>query len=163
MGFAALNPSYNPYVTTFASSRIAKSPARAGHCNNQLTDCQSARLGDDAARGDHDPAAVLLADRMNAAETWNVVARRNFHHAELRALDEGRVAIDVTHRPAGQRRVGGLRQPRPAPTRWSPLVASASMPFDAIKPLAEVRNLPGAPVLVALELLPALGAPRHWT
>src|SRR5258705_9529029 len=80
-----------------------KMPRSRGALRQQTTYRRSARLGDDAARGDHDPAAVLLADRMNAAETWNVVTRRNFHHAEFGALDERRVAIDVAHRPADQR------------------------------------------------------------
>src|SRR5258708_3335825 len=69
---------------TFASSAHSKSahsksahskmPRLRGASYQSTKDCRSARLGDDAARRDHDPVAVLLADRMNAAETRNVVA-----------------------------------------------------------------------------------------
>src|SRR5262245_15378279 len=72
----------------------------------------SARRADVAAGCDHDPAAVrLLLDRLNAAETRNVVARLHFDRAVAGTLDQRRVAVDVTHRPAG-RRARSLRRLR---------------------------------------------------
>src|SRR5262245_26243809 len=83
--------------------RPSKMPRSRGALRQPTTFCRSTRLRDDAARGDDDPAAVLLADRMNTAETRDIVARRDFLRADLGALDERRIAIDIAHRPAGQR------------------------------------------------------------
>src|SRR5262245_859497 len=92
-----------PGHRTLRNGSKAKCPARAGHCKTFSTR-RSARRCDRAARRDHDPAAVrLLMDRLNAAETRTVVAHRHFDRAVAAALDERRIAIDVTHRPACHR------------------------------------------------------------
>jgi len=97
---------------TFASSAHSKSahgksahgkcPARRA-CDNQQYTCRSVGWAMMPA-GDHDPVAVLLTDRMNAAETRHVVARRNSSMPSLRAWMSARW-IDVAHRPAASARV----------------------------------------------------------
>src|SRR5882672_5021395 len=132
------------HLTVVPSAHSKNAPlARGISTTNNY--CRSARLGDDATRCDHDPATVLLADRVNAAKTRNVVARRNFHHAELGALDERRVAIDVAHRPAGQRRAHANLLRRRSWHRASGVLGRQRIdaPLDAIETLVEVRNLPG--------------------
>src|SRR6266545_2098643 len=76
---------------------------------------ESARGGDETLGGDHDPAPVLLADRVDAADAGNRVAGFDLDHAETPALDDGHSAIDVAHDPARddrrrrRLRIGGRR------------------------------------------------------
>ena len=65
-------------------------------------------FGDDAARGDDDPLAVLPLDRLDNAETRQHAAGRNGEHAAVAVLDQRAALSYVLHDPILQNLVGQL-------------------------------------------------------
>ena len=98
----------------------------------RTTGAQSAAQSadNDAVRGDDDPLAVLPLDRVDAAETGQDAAGRDFEHAAITAFDQSTAAAHVLHDPVRQDFSGNF--------------ASAGVPAQAIEPVVSGAAEPAA-------------------
>src|SRR5690348_14477468 len=60
----------------------------------------SSARDDQALAGDDHPAAILPADRLDAAEARQRVARLDLDHRSQAPLDQRRAVVDAAHPPA---------------------------------------------------------------
>ena len=84
-------------IARLRNDEAQKSPACAGR--DTLRMARLAQRGNAAARGHHDPASILAADRVDAADPRHHVAGLDLDHTEA-ALNHRHAAVDLDHAPA---------------------------------------------------------------
>src|SRR5580704_7980731 len=111
---------FNRFTATapICGATIAPSAGRICHGMRRqtMTDSGSRRgstaRGDDAARSDDDPLAILPFHRFDPADTGQNAAGADFEQAAVAAFDQRAVAADVLHDPVFDDAVDDLRLER---------------------------------------------------